>query len=84
MSISLRVSLLSTSASNYLNGQEDKLTLAIGFRGSCDGWGKAKCREERPLKLMFVLKKNGFSIEMQFPKKNIFGGCQLAARVNIQ
>ena len=69
MSISLRVSLLSTSALNDLNGQEDRITLAIGFRGSCDWWGKAKCREERPLKLMFVLKKNRIFYWNAIPQK---------------
>ena len=59
MSISLRVSLLSTSASNHLNGQESTKShrpVVCGFRGSGDLWGKAKCREECPLKLMFVMK----------------------------
>ena len=52
------------------------ITLAIGFRGSCDWWGKAKCREERPLKLILVLKKQYFLFKCNSPK-NIFGGCQM-------
>ena len=57
------------------------ITLAIGFRGSCDWWGKAKCREETSIEVDISFEKTVLSIQMQFPKKYLWW---MSDGVNIQ